>query len=167
VAQLRELDLELAFVAAGALREDVEDQRIAVEHAPTRELLEIAFLARRQRVVDEDHVGLLGFGFLADLVGLAAADEEPGIRAITPTRDVATGLAPAEVASCVNSLRSSWLERARPGRCAPELLVRRCGVVSNIYCRPGDLRARLLRIPARARCARERPSRWRACRPSG
>ena len=33
VLELRELDLQLAFVAARALREDVEDQAGAVEHA--------------------------------------------------------------------------------------------------------------------------------------
>ena len=57
VLELRELDLELALEAAGALREDVEDQAAAVEHAPAGQLLEIALLAGRQRVVDEDEVG--------------------------------------------------------------------------------------------------------------
>ena len=44
VLELRELHFELAFVAARALREDVEDQSRAIEHAPLDELLEIAFL---------------------------------------------------------------------------------------------------------------------------
>jgi hypothetical protein len=46
VLQLRELDLELAFVAARALREDVEDQRVAIEHAAADQFLEVALLAR-------------------------------------------------------------------------------------------------------------------------
>ena len=44
--QLREFDLQLAFVAARALREDVEDQAGAVDHAALERLLEVAFLAR-------------------------------------------------------------------------------------------------------------------------
>jgi hypothetical protein len=57
VLQLRKLHFQLALVAAGSLGEDVEDQRIAVEHAQTDQLLEVAFLARRQRVIDEDDFG--------------------------------------------------------------------------------------------------------------
>jgi hypothetical protein len=86
VPQLRELDLELAFVAAGALREDVEDQGVAVEHAAADELLEVAFLARRERMVDEHHVAAGVGDDLADLLGLAAADEEPGFGAVATPR---------------------------------------------------------------------------------
>ena len=57
--QLRELDLQLAFEAARALREDVEDQPGAIEHAALRALLEVALLARRQRVIEQHHVGAM------------------------------------------------------------------------------------------------------------
>src|SRR5256886_12641741 len=75
VPQLRELDFELAFEAAGALREDIEDQAVAVEHPPLGELLEVAFLARGECVIHEDEVRLMGLGDAAQLLGLATAEE--------------------------------------------------------------------------------------------
>src|SRR5262249_37473560 len=84
VLELRQLDLELALEAAGALREDVEDQAAAIEHAPPGQLLEIALLARRQGMVHQDQVGACGGGGRADLLGLAAADEVAWIRAFAP-----------------------------------------------------------------------------------
>ena len=75
VLQLRELDLQLAFVTRRALREDIEDEAVAIQHAPADELLEVALLARRQRMIDEDDIGLVRLGFEADLLRLAAADE--------------------------------------------------------------------------------------------
>ena len=57
VLELRELDLQLAFEAARALREDVEDQAAAIEHAALEFLLEVAFLAGRERVIDQHEVG--------------------------------------------------------------------------------------------------------------
>ena len=83
--QLRQLHLELALVAAGALREDVEDQRVAIEHAPLGELLEIALLAGRERVVDEDHVRRGARGELFQLARLAAAHEITRIGARAPS----------------------------------------------------------------------------------
>jgi hypothetical protein len=56
VLQLRKLDLQLAFERARALREDVEDQAAAVEHAALELLFEVALLARAQRAVDDDEV---------------------------------------------------------------------------------------------------------------
>ena len=52
VLQLGEFDLQLAFEGARALREDVEDQAAAIEHAAFEFLLEIALLARAQRAID-------------------------------------------------------------------------------------------------------------------
>ena len=46
VTELRQLDLELAFETARALRKDVEDEAVAIQHAALDKLLEIAFLAR-------------------------------------------------------------------------------------------------------------------------
>ncbi len=45
VLELRQLDFQLALVALGALREDVEDEATAIQHALAGELFEIAFLA--------------------------------------------------------------------------------------------------------------------------
>jgi len=69
------LDFQLAFEAASALREDVEYQAAAVEHPPLGELLEVAFLARGECVIDEDEVGLMGLGDAAQLLGFAAAEK--------------------------------------------------------------------------------------------
>ena len=85
--QLRQLDFELAFEAARALREDVEDQAVAVEHAPLDELLEVALLAGRQRVVDEDDVGVVGVRDRLDLLGLAAAEEVARVGPVAPAGD--------------------------------------------------------------------------------
>jgi len=86
--ELRELHFQLAFVAARALREDVEDQPGAVEHATFDELLEVAFLRRRQRVVEQHQFGTVLGGQRADLVRLAAADEVTRIRPVTPPADI-------------------------------------------------------------------------------
>ncbi|GAA5240204.1 hypothetical protein BMMON2_30260 [Burkholderia mallei] len=45
VLQLRELDLQLAFVAARALREDVENEARTIDDAPIKHSLQIALLA--------------------------------------------------------------------------------------------------------------------------
>jgi hypothetical protein len=57
VLELGQLDLQLAFVRTRALGEDVEDQAGAVDDAALGELLEVALLHRRERVVDQDQVG--------------------------------------------------------------------------------------------------------------
>ena len=75
VLQLRELDFELALEAAGALREDIEDQAVAIQHALTRELLEVALLARGERVIDEDEIRFRLACHIAQLLRLAAAEE--------------------------------------------------------------------------------------------
>ena len=82
--QLRELDFELAFEAARALREDVEDQPVAIEHAALDELLEVAFLAGGERVIDEDHIRLVRARDIAQLLGLTAAEEVARVGPVAP-----------------------------------------------------------------------------------
>ena len=74
--ELRELDLQLAFESARALREDVEDQAAAIQHAAGELFLEVALLARRQRVIDDHEVGAELGDALADFLDLAGAEEE-------------------------------------------------------------------------------------------
>jgi hypothetical protein len=74
VLELRQLDLQLAFVRARALREDVEDQAGAVDHAALGEFLEIAFLHRTQRAVDQDQIGVERKTLRLQLFGLAGTD---------------------------------------------------------------------------------------------
>jgi hypothetical protein len=75
VLQLRKLDLQLAFVRARALREDVEDEARAIDDAALGQLFEIALLHRRERTVDEDQVRIERLALLGELLGLAGADE--------------------------------------------------------------------------------------------
>ena len=84
VLQLRQLHLQLAFAGLGALREDAQDQLGAVEHLAAEFLLQVALLARRQRVVEDHRRGVDGVGLAADLLDLAAAGEQFRIRPRAP-----------------------------------------------------------------------------------
>ncbi len=75
VAQLRQFHLQLAFVAARTLREDVQDQPGAVDHTPLQIPLQVALLARRQGVIDQHQIGAGGLGCGLDLFQLAATDQ--------------------------------------------------------------------------------------------
>ena len=76
VAQLRELDLQLAFARARVLREDVEDQHRAVDDRQRHDLFEVDALARAQIVEHHQDVGVEFFGrALGDLARFAAADQ--------------------------------------------------------------------------------------------
>ena len=79
VAQLRQFDLQLAFVALRTLGEDVQDQPGAVDHAALQRALQVALLGGRQRVVDQDEVGPGRVRGGLDLLELAAADQRGGI----------------------------------------------------------------------------------------
>ena len=81
ILQLRELDLQLAFVAAGALREDIENEAGAIDHTPIQRLLQIALLRRRERVIENDEFDVVRFARETQFFGLAAADEHLGIGA--------------------------------------------------------------------------------------
>src|SRR6516164_11844342 len=82
---LRELDLELAFERRGTLREDVEDQPVAIEHARLESNLEIALLAGLERLIDQNELGVGRARSVSDLLDLAAADEVLRIGPV-PTR---------------------------------------------------------------------------------
>src|SRR3989449_9454654 len=76
IRELGELHLELALARARALREDVEDQRGAVDHLDPQRLGDVALLAGRQPVVGDEEVGVSGVRRLADLVDLPLAEVE-------------------------------------------------------------------------------------------
>ena len=80
VLQLGQLDLQLAFVRAGALGEDVEDEPGAVDDAALGIFFQIALLHRRERVIDQDQVGVERGALRLEFLGLAAADEELRVR---------------------------------------------------------------------------------------
>jgi len=80
VLQLRKLNLQLAFVRAGALREDIENETGAIDDAALGEFFEIAFLYRAQRAIDQDQIGVERLALQRELFGLAGADEVARIR---------------------------------------------------------------------------------------
>ena len=79
VLVLGELDLEAAFAGAGALGEDVDDERGAVEDFDLEGVFEGALLRWTELVVEDDEgvVETLAFGL--DLRQLALADVVPGM----------------------------------------------------------------------------------------
>ena len=81
--ELCQLNFQFAFVALGALREDVEYQATAIQDAALDQLFEVALLAGRQWMIDEDEVRVVFDRQLPDFLCLATADKEPGIRTIT------------------------------------------------------------------------------------
>ncbi len=85
--ELRQLDLQLAFEAAGALREDVQNQSSAIEHSTLEQLLEIAFLAGRQGVVEHHQIRAELLDPSVNLFGFAAADIQPRIRHLASAGD--------------------------------------------------------------------------------
>ena len=84
--QLGQLDLQLAFVALGAQREDIQDQRDPVDHAQVEQPFQVALLGRRQGLVEQHDVGQQGLGHAHALVRLARADEELGVGAVALRR---------------------------------------------------------------------------------
>src|SRR5205823_10037476 len=73
VLHLRELDLRLAFLAAGVLGEDVEDKRRPVDDLDLDLVLELAQLAGRELAVADDRVGGGRDDDVAELARLARA----------------------------------------------------------------------------------------------
>jgi hypothetical protein len=78
VFELGQFDLEFAFVGAGPLGEDVEDERGPVEHLGAEGLFEVALLGRRQFVVEDHEVGAFFLAGRGDVLNLSAADEVGG-----------------------------------------------------------------------------------------
>lgn len=76
--ELSQLDLQLAFMSARTLGEDIEDQPGTIEHTTLEGALEVALLARCQGVIEDDQIGLDGLDLVAQLLDLAAADKELG-----------------------------------------------------------------------------------------
>jgi hypothetical protein len=80
ILELGQLDLEPAFSRACVRGEDVQDQLAAVEDLAVRDDLEVPNLRGGQVVVEDDHVHFILVGAVADLLGLAGADVEAGVR---------------------------------------------------------------------------------------
>src|SRR5207237_980222 len=72
IRELGELHLELALARARALREDVEDQRGAVDHLAPQRLGDVALLAGRQPVAGDEAGGVSGVRRPASVSATAA-----------------------------------------------------------------------------------------------
>ena len=79
VLQTREFDLQLALVAARALREYFQDEHGAVVDRHAQGALQVALLRGAERLVEQDFGGAMLLGQQLDLVCLAAAHEQGGI----------------------------------------------------------------------------------------
>ena len=75
IAQLRDLDLELALQRARALGEDVEDELAAIDHAQLEFLFQVARLRGAERVVEDRQRGAALAREVAHLLDLAAPDK--------------------------------------------------------------------------------------------
>ncbi len=76
--ELRQLDLQLAFARPGALGEDVEDERRAVENLALEDFFEVAALRGRKVVVENHRVHVVAPAEVREFLRLALADERGG-----------------------------------------------------------------------------------------
>jgi hypothetical protein len=106
VLQAGQLDLQLAFVAARALREDLQDQQGAVVDRQAEVALEVALLRRAERLVEQHLGGAVLLGQRLDLVGLALADEQRGVGRLALGGDAGDGLQAGGLASSPSSASS-------------------------------------------------------------
>ena len=74
ILQLRQLDLQSAFAAARALRENIEDQLRAIEHLAREQVFQIASLRRRKLVVENHRGDLLVLERFLDQLRFALPD---------------------------------------------------------------------------------------------
>ena len=75
IFELCQLDLQLAFVAARALGENIENELAAVDDPDFERRFQIALLRRGQILVHDHEIGMAVAQRFLDLVDLAAADQ--------------------------------------------------------------------------------------------
>ena len=78
--KLREFDLQFAFTRSGALRENVENERRAVEDFAVKNLFKIAALCGRKLVIENHRVHVLTPAEIREFSRLAFANERGGIQ---------------------------------------------------------------------------------------
>ena len=91
--ELREFHLELALPGARALREDVEDERGAIQNLALEHLLQITALRGRKIVVEDDRIHTLPLAMRREFIRLARADEGRGEGSLQFLRAAAEHLA--------------------------------------------------------------------------
>ena len=78
--QLSQFHLQLAFEGAGPLSEDIENEGNAIQHPATQSGFQIAFLARRQWMIEDHQFGVVAGDLFGQLLEFTATDEVTGIR---------------------------------------------------------------------------------------
>jgi len=94
-------------MAAGTLREDVEDEGIAIDHPTLQLAFEVALLRWRERMIEDNQVALPLHEGAAYFFEFAAADEEGRISRGRRPRTTPTTSAPALSTRSCNSERRS------------------------------------------------------------
>jgi hypothetical protein len=79
VLQLGQLDLQLAFMRTRTLGKNIEDQANAAQDTALHQFFEIAFLARREVVIENHQFRALCDDSLSNFVRLASTNEQAGI----------------------------------------------------------------------------------------
>ena len=92
MGELGQFHLELALERAGALGEDVQNEARAIQHPALEMPLQVALLARRQGMVEDDQFRLLGLHQHLQFVRLASTDKEPPVGGSAATADLAHDL---------------------------------------------------------------------------
>jgi hypothetical protein len=75
MTQLRQLHLQLAFMGAGTLRKNIQDQSGAIQHTTTQMLFEVSFLAWRKRMIEYHQLCSGTLHGIMDFFQLALADK--------------------------------------------------------------------------------------------
>ncbi len=89
VIQLSQLNLQLAFVRTRALGKDIQDQSGPIKHTAFERSLEVALLAGRQGVIENDQLDLAIPDKVMQLFDFATADQKLGGRLMPGNSDEA------------------------------------------------------------------------------
>ena len=81
--QLGELNLQLALERSRPLGEDIKDKSGTIDYPTLQQAFEIAFLCRRELVVDQHHIGLMRDHEFTQFLSLAATYEVTRIGTVT------------------------------------------------------------------------------------
>ena len=98
------------------LGEDVEDQRSAVDHLDLDDVLELPQLTGRQLTVADHRVGTCCDNNVAQLLGLAGADEGRSIGRVTALNQSFQDLRPGGLRQRLQLLQRGLRLLERPGR---------------------------------------------------
>jgi hypothetical protein len=79
VFELRQFDLQLALSGARVPGKDIKDELGAIEHPTGQRCVKIAQLCGGKIVIEQDEIGLDGFGNSSDFFYFAGANESRGI----------------------------------------------------------------------------------------